>query len=300
MRAVEAIGDVSLEIARERVRVHRGPVGLRQDDAAEVHVAACSRRPPARCASRRAGQRPAGAHGPRLPGVQPLAVPVDDRAPERRVPAEAQAARQGRGAALVEEAVGSVGLERRARPLSVAALGRDAAARRDRAGARLSAGHPADGRAVRVRRRADPRRPRGPRARGAAALRRDDRLRHPRHRRVRLPVRPHHGPHALAHGGAGGPHRGPLPQPRDQVATKELRSSRTCAGTSGARSSAARRTRTPAARRPRAWRPPAEPWSSCPACASSSRWCASATRSCASGWRRCPRPRSSRSATCPC
>ena len=35
--AVEAIADVSFEVARGRVRVRRRAVGLRQDDAAEVH-----------------------------------------------------------------------------------------------------------------------------------------------------------------------------------------------------------------------------------------------------------------------
>ena len=55
------------------------------------------------------------------------------------------------------------------RPLPVAALRRHAAARRDRARARLPAVDPADGRAVRVGRRADARRPRGPRPAGAGA-----------------------------------------------------------------------------------------------------------------------------------
>ena len=55
------------------------------------------------------------------------------------------------------------------RPLPVGAVGRHAAARGDRARARLPAGDPADGRAVRVGRRADARRPRGPDPRRSAS-----------------------------------------------------------------------------------------------------------------------------------
>ena len=89
------------------------------------------------------------------------------------------------------------------RPLPVAALRRDAAARRDRAGARLPAVDPADGRAVRLGRRADARRPRGPRARGARGVRDHDPLRHPRHRRVGVSLRPRRRAHALADRGEG-------------------------------------------------------------------------------------------------
>ena len=78
-------------------------------------------------------------------------------------------------ARLVEEAVEAVGLDAQPRPLPVAAVGRHAAARGDRAGAGLPAGDPADGRAVRVGRRADARRPRGPDPPGARAVRRDGR-----------------------------------------------------------------------------------------------------------------------------
>ncbi len=78
---------------RRRVRVRGRPVRLRQDDAAQVHLRPARADRRARC--RRLDGTPAGA---RLPGVQPLAVPVDERAPERRVPAPAQEAGQGAGA----------------------------------------------------------------------------------------------------------------------------------------------------------------------------------------------------------
>ena len=109
---------------------------------------------------------------------------------------EARAARRGR--ARLRRA------RRRDGPLPVAAVGRDAAARRDRARARLPAADPAHGRAVRLGRRPDPRRPRGPGARGAAPLRGDDPLRHPRHRRGGLPERPHRRPDPVADRGARG------------------------------------------------------------------------------------------------
>ena len=63
----------------------------------------------------------------------------------------------------VEQALDSVGLDGLRRQVPVAALRRHAAARRDRPRPGLPAGDPADGRAVRLRRRADARRPRGPR-----------------------------------------------------------------------------------------------------------------------------------------
>ena len=71
---------------------------------------------------------------------------------------QAGAGAPGRGGPALRRA------RRRGRPLPVAALRRHAAARGDRPRARLPAADPADGRAVRVRRRADARRSRGPRA----------------------------------------------------------------------------------------------------------------------------------------
>ena len=77
-----------------------------------------------------------------------------------------------------------------------------------------------------------------------------------------------------------------LPQPRDQVETKELPTSRTCAATCGARSSASRRSdgRSPRPRARRARPCPPSPRTS--GCASSSSSFASATPSSARGWSR--------------
>ena len=116
-----------------RVRVRRRAVGLRQDDAAEVHVR------PARAHGRRGrAARPAAwtarrrADGARLPGVQPLAAAVDVGARQRRAAAAAQEAREGRAGAA-RRGVRRRGRPRaRARPLPVGALGRHAAARRHR------------------------------------------------------------------------------------------------------------------------------------------------------------------------
>ncbi len=79
---------------------------------------------------------------------------------------------------------------RRRGPLSVAALGRDAAAGRDRPGTRLPAGAAVHGRAVRFGRRPGPRRARGRDPGDPRPARRHRLLRHPRHRRGRLPGRP--------------------------------------------------------------------------------------------------------------
>ena len=165
--ATQAIADVSFEVDGGRVRLRRRPVGLRQDDAAEVHQSGLLE--PTSGAVELDGKRvdrPARAAGARLPGLQPLAVPVDDRAPERRVPAARSGPKAERAARSSSRRSRSVGLDGFDRPVPVAALRRHAAARGDRPRARLPAGDPADGRAVRVRRRADARRPRGPRAAG--------------------------------------------------------------------------------------------------------------------------------------
>ena len=181
-----------------------GPVRLREDDAAEVH-----RRPPAADARRGAAARPpvdgaAGGDGARLPGVQPLADAVDVGPEQRAAAAPAQEARalpSGRGSSRSRSR--RSGSTRFIDHYPVAALGRDAAARRDRAGARLPALDPAHGRAVRLGRRPDPRRPRGSRAAGAGGVRDHDPLRHARHRRVGLPLRPHRRADARPDGGEG-------------------------------------------------------------------------------------------------
>ena len=140
---------------------------------------------------RDAGDGAAGGDGGRVPGVQPLADAVVDRAEQRPPAAPPQEARRRtERTRLVEEALEAVGLTRFIDHYPVAALRRDAAARRDRARPRLPALDPADGRAVRVRRRADARRPRGPRPARARRVRDHDPLRDARHRRVRLSLRP--------------------------------------------------------------------------------------------------------------
>ena len=74
-------------------------------------------------------------------------------------------------------------------PLSGAALGRHAPARRARARAQPGNRHPADGRAVRRARRADPHDPRRGPVGAAVAHREDHRVRHPLARRGGVPGR---------------------------------------------------------------------------------------------------------------
>ena len=57
-----------------RVRLHRRPVGLRQDDAAEDDVRPAARRRAARSARRQARHRGRRSDGAGLPGLQPVAV----------------------------------------------------------------------------------------------------------------------------------------------------------------------------------------------------------------------------------
>ena len=92
----------------------------------------------------------------------------------------------------VEACPARSGARRRGEEVSVAALGRHAAARGDRARARLASGDPPSRRAVRIGGRADARRAPGSRAAPPSARgeRRHDRPRHARHRRGRLPRRP--------------------------------------------------------------------------------------------------------------
>ena len=135
---------------------------------------------------------------------------------------------------LVEESLVGGRARRLRRPLPVAALGRDAAARGDRAGARLPAVDPAHGRAVRLGRRPDARRPGGSRAAGAGGVRRDDRLRHARHRRVGLPLRPHRRADALPDGGEGDHPGRRCRHPATRSRRRSSPTSRTCARTSTA------------------------------------------------------------------
>ena len=136
-------------------------------------------------------------------------------APAQEAAAEG-AAEAGRGVARGGRA------DRVRRPLPMAALGRHAAARRDRPRARVPAVDPADGRAVRLGRRPDPRRPRGSDPARARGVRDHDPVRDPRHRRVGLPRRPGGGPDPRTDGGQGDRLGSSSPSPRsdrDQGAT---------------------------------------------------------------------------------
>ena len=209
---------------RGRVRLHRRAVRAAARRRCSSASPACSSRPPARSGSRGAPvdgppdtmalvfQEYSRSLFPWMTVRQNVAFPLSRRKLGKQEPAR-----------LVEEALGSVGLGGRARPLPVAALGRHAAARRDRPRARLPAADPADGRAVRVGRRADARRPRGPRA--ARSGRQYDVtivfVTHDIDESVYLSDRDHRA-HAVADRGCARRSRSALPQPRDQVATKEL------------------------------------------------------------------------------
>ena len=240
--------------------MHRRPVGLRQDHAAEDGVRPAGAVLGDGRAGRRGGDRAARADGARLPGLQPVAVPVDAGGRERRLSAAPQEAEQG-GAQPNGPAGRRVG---RAggldRPVSVAALRRHAAARGDRPRARLPARDPAHGRAVRLGRRADPRRPRGPRPEDSRRLRHHRPVRHPRHRRVGLHGRPRGDPHRPPVARAGGARDRPAAAARpgpDQGAARVRAPARArLPGDQGRRGSHRRRRRASSRARGRA-RPPA-------------------------------------------
>ena len=137
--------------------------------------------------------------------------------------AQGEAARAGRRGARR----GRTG--RRALRVPVAALRRHAAAGGDRPRDRLPATGAADGRAVRGRRRADPRGPRGPDPVGVAAARRDAAVRHPRHRRVGLPRTARGHAVRLADHGRRGPHDRPARQSATSSARAATRGSPSCA-----------------------------------------------------------------------
>ena len=143
-----------------RVRLAHRAVGLRQVDAAARSSATSSRRP----RGTRRGQRQARAAGaprPRLrdglPGPGPVRL-ADGRG-QRQAAARDRWARRPSGAKRAgrRRCSSSSSSATSCKPLPVAAVGRDAAARGDRPRPRLRAGDPADGRAVRRARRDDPR-----------------------------------------------------------------------------------------------------------------------------------------------
>ena len=151
-----------------RVRLHRRAVRAAARRRCSRASPACSTRPAARVELD--GKRVTGAareDGPRLPGLQPLAVAVDDRRREHRFPLRrkpiGKRERRQRSTRRWRRRPGRVRGQ-----VPVAALRRHAAARGDRPRPGLPARDAAHGRAVRLRRRADPHRPRGPRPAGSA------------------------------------------------------------------------------------------------------------------------------------
>src|SRR5262249_38568980 len=146
-------------------------------------------------ADRRNGEPQQGAdRGPafrddvRVPAVHEIDLSVENRAGQRAAWREAPLWRLAAGDG---EALPGTTRSGRARALSellsLSALGRDAAARRDRARAGAAAEDPANGRAVQRARRDDEGRTAGPAAEALGRPRADDRVRHPRSRRGALP-----------------------------------------------------------------------------------------------------------------
>ena len=171
-----------------RVRLADRPVGLREVDAASHH-----RRP--RRADERQGDgerqvRAAGPERPRLRDRLPArgALRLAHRHEEHRAAARdarldpGSAQRPDQGDARARRA------HRVREPLSVAALGRDAAARLDRSRLVVLAAAAPDGRAVRSARRDDPRAPEHGAARHLAGDRLDHDLRHALDRRGGVPL----------------------------------------------------------------------------------------------------------------
>ncbi len=132
--------DVTFDVRERRAPRRRRTVRVRKDDAPphalRPHEANGGSSAPRRAADRRSTARSVA----RLPGLQSLALPVADRAPQRHVsPAplralEGREDRAGRGGPTRD------GAQRRRREVPVAALRRDAAARRHRPRARLPSG----------------------------------------------------------------------------------------------------------------------------------------------------------------
>ena len=181
-------------VAAQRDHVHRRPERLRQD-----HVAALHRRPHRsqrrRAPGRTASRSPAPPDGVAMVfqhfGLLPWKT-VYDNAAFGLAMAGAPAARHQRA----RRALSRTGRAHRLRAaLSLSALRRHAAARRPRARARHEPVDPADGRAVRRARRADPRNPAGgtAAAHGAAGRAQDHGVHHPFDRRGDPARRPHRG-----------------------------------------------------------------------------------------------------------
>ena len=135
------------------------------------------------------GPHPVDRHD--LPGGVDLSLAQRDR--QRRVSAGDRRPAEG-GALRARPAFRQAGRARRLRAaLSGGALGRHAPARVDGAHAGRAAENPADGRAVRVARRADAAAARRQGAADPAAAQADDAAHHPQHHRGGAALRPHPG-----------------------------------------------------------------------------------------------------------
>ena len=191
-RPVLALEDVSLEVRRARIRGAARPVRLRQ-----VHAALSDRRLPAGRERHDHGRRQAGDGARarprhRVPAFR--AVSLEDGARQRRSTAWSAQGMPKRRARSARADVHRSGRALRLRgQLSVAALRRHEAAHRDRPHAGLRSEHPADGRAVRRARRADPPPDAGRAAAHLAAHAEDRDLRHPRRAGGGLSRRPRRG-----------------------------------------------------------------------------------------------------------
>src|SRR5437879_5246359 len=160
----------------------------------QVYLARHARRPRHARSGPRAGRRAAreragsAARRDRVPGGRPL--PVAERAPERRVRSRAPGRAGGAPAPDGQRAVGPAWALRIRREIPARAVGRDEAARGDRARARARREDPPDGRAVRRTGRADACPHGRVAARHLAAHAQDRDLRHAQPARGAVPLDP--------------------------------------------------------------------------------------------------------------
>ena len=108
--AVEAIGDLDFEVHEKEFVCVVGPSGCGKTTLLKCMSGLLAPSQRRGAPARRAHRRPAREDGARLPGVQPLAVPLDDRAPERGLPAARKKPPRTRPTKQVEQAVESVDL----------------------------------------------------------------------------------------------------------------------------------------------------------------------------------------------
>ncbi|CAA9442021.1 MAG: ABC transporter, ATP-binding protein (cluster 10, nitrate/sulfonate/bicarbonate), partial [uncultured Ramlibacter sp.] len=184
-----------------RVRLHHRPVGLRQDHHDEHRRGLRAADPGPRAAGRQARHPARARPGRDLPGVRRFSLAHGAAEHRVRPQARRQQGRRlgaGRDGRALHAADGPAGFPR---PLPQAPLGRHAPAPGHCPRVCSQAGVPADGRAVRRARRADPLGDAGPAARGAAERRQDRHADHALGRGSDLSLLAHRGGD-----GAAGPH----------------------------------------------------------------------------------------------